>query len=117
MVAVFIESSSPPQTNTTNRPPRVSPTVWSSASVRYAMKVVSWAMKPTPSTPTIVSGSSSDSTTLSAPVEAIAHRVSLRVSTNSGANVAGASGPYVDQAITQNQTITIAVWLNIDADV
>src|SRR4051812_40707474 len=43
--------------------------------------------------------------TFRAPVEAIALRVSFFVSTNSGAKVAGASGPYVDQPSTYSQTI------------
>ena len=38
-----------------------------------------------------------ESTTLSAPTEARALRVSFAVSLYSGANVAPASGPYVDQ--------------------
>src|SRR5262245_51711406 len=100
--------------NTTTRPPSASPTVWPSAVVRYAMKVVSAVIVPTPSTATIVSGRSSDSTTFSMPVDAIAFRVSFLVSTNSGANVAGASGPYVDHAITQNQTIAIATSLKVE---
>ncbi len=46
-----------------------------------------------PTVPTTAIGSSSDRTTFRPPVVAMAIRVSFLVSTNSGAKVAGASGP------------------------
>ena len=50
-------------------------------------------MNAAPTVPTTAIGSSAASTTFRPPVVAIASRVSFLVSTNSGANVAGASGP------------------------
>ena len=53
---------------------------------------------------------------MNAPVETIALRVSFLVSMNSGANVAGASGPYVDQPSTYSQTMIRPNWCQVLAD-
>ena len=47
-----------------------------------------------------------------APVTASALRVSFFVSLYSGANVAAASGPYVDHPMMYSQTMTSANWWN-----
>ena len=54
-------------------------------------------------------------TTLSAPTDASALRVSSFVSLYSGANVAPASGPYVNQPRMYIQTISIRNLLKPDA--
>ena len=80
------------------------------------MKVVSLAMVAVPSTATIVRGNSRQRKQLRTPADASALRVSSLVSWNSGANVAGASGPYDDQPITQNQTMPIVMLENVPAE-